>query len=54
MPDFLEVKAAQVVEQKVGRTVVGNEQVDEAVAVEIGGDDAQATAVTVVDARFAW
>ena len=52
VPDFLEVKATQVVEQKVGGAVVGDEQVGEAVAVEISGHDAQATAFPVVDARF--
>ena len=42
--DLLEVKAALVAEEVIGRAVVGDEEVDAVVAVEVGGDDAQARA----------
>ena len=40
--DLLEAEAALVAEQVVGRAVVGDEEVDAVVVVEVGGDDAQA------------
>ena len=49
---FGEAKAAQVAEEVVGRRVVGHEQVDLAVIVEIGRDDSQAASVRVNDARL--
>ena len=50
LTDLLEAKAPQVVEQEIRRGVIGDEQVDEAVAVEVGGDDPQPAAVAVDDA----
>ena len=44
--------AAQVVKQEVGGRVVGDEQVDLAVVVEVGRDHAQAPAVGVDDPRL--
>ena len=49
---FLEAQAAPIAEQEVGRPVVGDEQVDLAVLVEVGGDHAQAPAVAVDDPGF--
>ena len=49
MADLLEPEAAQVAEQEVRRAVVGDEEVDPAVVVEVGGDDAQPPAVAVDD-----
>ncbi len=40
MPDLLEPHAAPVEEQIIGRQVVGDEQVDAPVLVEVRGDDA--------------
>ena len=47
---LLELHAAQVVPEVVGRRVVGDEEVDQAVAVEVGGDDPQPAPVRVDDA----
>ena len=47
--DLLESEPAQVAEQEIGRHVVGDEQVDAVVVVEVGGDDAQPPAVAVDD-----
>ena len=49
VPDLLEPHPAEVAEQEVGRGVVGDEQVDPAVVVEVGGDHAEAAAVAVDD-----
>ena len=49
MPDLLEAHPAEVAEQEVGRGVVGDEQVDPAVVVEVGGDHPEAAAVAVDD-----
>ena len=51
MADFLESKSTKIVEQEISRAVVGHEHVGPAVAVEVGCDDSQATAVAVNDAR---
>ena len=42
VPDLLEPQAAEVAEQEVGRGVVGDEQVEPAVVVEVGDRQAQA------------
>ena len=47
-----EPEASLVVEKEVGRPVVGHEDVDLAIVVEVGGHDAQATAFVVHDARL--
>ena len=52
-PDLLEVKAAPVAEQVIGRAVVGDVQVDPVVVVEVGGDDAQAPPFGLGAARVA-
>ena len=49
---LLESEAAPVAEQVIGRQVVGDEQVDPAVVVDVDGDDAQAAAVAIDDARL--
>ena len=49
MADLLEPEPAEVAEQEVGRLVVGDEEVEPAVVVEVGGDDPQAAAVGVDD-----
>ncbi len=49
MADLLESQAAQVVEQEVGRHVVGDEEIDPPVIVEVGGDHAEPSAVAVDD-----
>ena len=51
--DLLELQAAAVAEQEVGRLVVGHEQVDAAVVVEVGGDDPEPSAVAVDDPGLA-
>ena len=53
MADLLEPEPAPVAEEVVGRHVVGDEEVDPAVVVEVGGDDAQAPAVAVDDPGLA-
>ena len=47
--DLLEPHPAEVAEQEIGRGVVGDEQVDPAVVVEVGGDHPEAAAVAVDD-----
>ena len=49
MTDLLEFQVPQVAEQIIGRHVVGHEEVDPPVVVEIGGDDAEAAPVVVDD-----
>ena len=51
-PDLLETQAALVSEEEIGRLIVGDEEVEPPVAVEVGGDDAQAPAVRVDDPRL--
>ena len=51
MTDLLESEAAEVAEQEVGRAVIGHEEVDPAVLVEVGGDDAKSPPVEVDDPR---
>ena len=43
--------APEVAEQEIGRGVVGDEEVQAAVLVEVGGDDPEAAAVAVDDPR---
>ena len=50
--DLLEPEAALVAEQVVGRAVIGHEEVDSAVLVEIGGDDAEPAPIGVDDPRL--
>ena len=45
-----EAKAATVVEERVGRGIVGHEQINLAVLVEVGRDDSQAPTLGVEDA----
>ena len=45
--DLLEPQAAQVAQEVVGRRVVGDEQVDAPVVVEVRGDDPEPPAVAV-------
>ncbi len=47
---FLETESALVVEQIIGRPVIGDEQVNAIVVVDIDGHDAEAPAVAVDDA----
>ena len=47
-----EPEAALVAEEKVGRRVVGHEQVDLAVVIEVGRDNPQAASLAVDDARL--
>ena len=47
--DFLEPESPQVPEEEVRRAVVGDEEVDPAVVVEVGGHHAQAPAIVVDD-----
>ena len=47
---LFEAKAAAVSEQVVRRRVVGHEEVDATVLVEVGGDDPEPTAVAIDDA----
>ena len=49
VPDLLEAHPAVVAEQEVGRGVVGDEQVEPAVVVKVGGDHPEAAAVAVDD-----
>ena len=49
---LLETESAQVVEQVIGRPVVGDEQVHAVVVVDIHGNDAEAPPVAVDDARL--
>ncbi len=51
MPDFLEPEPTQVAEQEVCRAVIGHEQVDPPVLVQVGGHDAEAPSVAVNDSR---
>ena len=50
-PDLLEPKPSQVVEQQVRSLIVGHEDVEPAVVIEIGNREAQAVAL-VDDARL--
>ena len=52
LPGLLEPESAQVAEQVIGSHVVGDEQVDPAVVVEVGGDDAQPAPVAIDDPRL--
>ena len=47
--DLLELHVAEVVPEVVGRRVIGDEQVDQAIFVDVGGDDAEAATVGVDD-----
>ena len=44
-PDLLEPEAAEVAEQEVRRAVVGHEEVDPAVVVEVGGEHPEPPAI---------
>ena len=50
--DLLEAEPPRVAEEEIGRLIVGDEEVEPAVAVEVGGDDPQAPAVAVDDPRL--
>ena len=45
LADFLEAEAAPVEEEELGRLVVGDEEVDPSVAVQVGRNHAEAPAV---------
>ena len=49
---LLELHPSQVVPEVVGRRVVGDEEVDQAVVVEVRRDDPKAAPVGVDDARL--
>ena len=54
LADLLEPEAPPVAEQEVGRHVVGDVDVEPAVVVEVGDDDAQSAAVAVGARTPAW
>ncbi len=49
-PASSNLQAAEVVPEVVGRGVVGDEQIDQSIVVDVGRDDAEPSAVLVDDA----
>jgi hypothetical protein len=48
---LLELKAPAVVVKKIGRLIVGDEKVDAAVVVDVGGDNPQAPPLMLKESR---